>query len=140
MDLNDIKKNPEQIQNLITLLQGLLDSTESESDSETTHEKSVAPSKPKNTIKTKGGQRLNNKKGTKESSNNFEKMPEFRMHKDDCELDKKLSVHPPVARMRDFESLDVQCRVCGRKEHIPSALLFDTPSRYKCNNCSTQSG
>jgi hypothetical protein len=106
----------------------------------------VAPSKPGSTIKTKGRQKaganntIKSKKLQSKNTNQFEKMAEFRMHKDDCAIDKKLCSNPPVARMRDFEFIDVVCRVCGKKESIAPALLFDVPSRYKCNNCSTQSG
>jgi len=143
MDPNDILKNPEQIKALISLLQGLVDNVTPE---EETKNNRVAPSKPGSTIKTKGGQKVGNNKSIKSKKtqptnvNEFEKMAEFRMHKDDCAIDKKLCSNAPVARMREFDFVDVVCRVCGKKESIAPALLFDSPSRYKCNNCSTQSG
>jgi hypothetical protein len=147
MDPNEILKNPEQIKALISLLQGLVDQVTPEQEpEEETKNKRVAPSKPGSTIKTKGGQKVGNNKSIKSKKtqptniNAFEKMAEFRMHKDDCAIDKKLCSNEPVARMREFEFVDVVCRVCGKKESIAPSLLFDAPSRYKCNNCSTQSG
>jgi len=134
MDLNELMKNPEQIQNLIQVLQALLPKE--------TEPKPVAPDeedeyRPESVMKTKS------KKRSREASgipNKFEKMSEFSMHKDDIAIDKALSKSPPVARTRDFEMVEVSCRVCGKKETISPALLFEAPSCYKCNNCSTQSG
>lgn len=147
MDPNDILKNPEQIKALITLLQGLVDQVTPVADPEEKSKNNrVAPAKPASTIKTKGRQKVGNNRSIKskktqpENINEFEKMAEFRMHKDDCLIDKKLCSNPPVARMRDFEFIDVVCRICGKKESVAPSLLFDNPSRYKCNNCSTQSG
>lgn len=148
MDPNDILKNPEQIKALISVLQALVGqapSVENETE-EKPRETHVAPSKPGSNIKTRGRQKVGGNKNIKskktqpEDINEFDKMAEFRMHKDDRAIDKKLSVAPPVARMRDFEFVDVTCRICGKKESIAPSLLFDSPSRYKCNNCSTQSG
>lgn len=148
MDPNDILKNPEQIKALISVLQGLLGQTQESTEiTEQPKKSTTAPSKPSSNIKTKGRQKMGSKNNIASkkieldhSDNKFEQMSEFRMHKDDCSIDKKLSVAPPVARMRDFEFIDVTCRICGRNDSIPPALLFDAPSRYKCNNCSTQSG
>lgn len=146
MDPNELLSNPENIKALISVLQGLLENknpTDTKEDNESKNS-SVAPSKKGSTIKAKERQKAGNNIKSKtvktESVNKFEKMAEFRMHKDDCAVDKKLCVAPPVARMRDFDFIDVVCRICGRPETIPPALLFDSPSRYKCNNCSTQSG
>lgn len=133
MDLNDLSKNPDQIKNLINLLQGLLDSQQPKAEKESAEE----DSQPNKKIKTRGSQKRSNKN---KYVNKFEKMSEYGMHKDDIDVDKALSKHPPVSRMREFEMVDVVCRVCGKKENINPALLFDSPSRYKCNNCSTQSG
>lgn len=148
MDPNEILTNPEQLKSLISLLQGLVDQVEqSKQDDEEPKNTRVAPSKPSSTIRTKNRQKaggnnsnIKSKKKQPDNLNEFEKMAEFRMHKDDCAIDKKLCSNPPVARMRDFEFIDVVCRVCGKQESIAPALLFDSPSRYKCNNCSTQSG
>lgn len=147
MDPNDILKNPEQIKVLISLLQGLVNQISPDNKTEDTPKnKSVAPTKSASIIKTKGGQKIGNNRSIKskkiqiENINEFEKMAEFRMHKDDCAIDKKLCSNPPVARMREFDFVDVLCRVCGKKESVAPSLLYDAPARYKCNNCSTQSG
>ena len=128
MDLNDLAKNPEQIKNLIDMLQSLLPK-----------EVESQPASTSNNIKTKS-------RGRKRSADNevtinkFERMPEFRMHKEDIKIDKMLSQNPPTARVREFNLIDVVCRVCGKKESISPGLLFESPSRYKCNNCSTSAG
>ena len=133
MDLNDLAKNPEQLKNLIQALQSLLpkDNSTGNEDSEntSTDDQFTAP------LRTKGSRRKIAK-----SKNKFVDMPEMNMHKEDVAIDKKLAKHPPVSRNRDFEMLDVVCRVCGKKESISPALLFDAPDRYKCNNCSTSAG
>lgn len=132
MDLNDLAKNPEQIKSLINVLQSLLDATSITNSPEKTEEEPVLNSK----IKTKGSRKINKEKIV----NKFEKMSEFRMHKDDIEIDKTLAKHPPVSRMREFEMVDVVCRICGKKETVNPSILYDSKSRYKCNNCSTQAG
>jgi hypothetical protein len=127
MDLNDLTKNPDQLKSLITLLQSMLPSD----DSNITSEKQSSPIKTRGRRKTKAGE---------QSSNKFLQMSEKDMHKDDISVDKKLSKFPPVARSRSFHMIDVTCRVCGRKETISPSLLFEAPERYKCNNCATQAG
>jgi hypothetical protein len=141
MDLNDLTKNPEQIKSLITLLEGLLLSTQQEPN---TKDKEVPidaedcdVSSQNKKIKTRGSA----KRPAKDKYlNKFDKMSESNMHKDDNIVDKALSKHPPVARMREFEMVDVTCRICGKTETINPALIFDSKNRYKCNNCSTQAG
>lgn len=136
MDLNELSKHPEQIQSLISLLQGLLDSTSNaQSIAEQAEEKEIE-SNTNTKIKTRGPR----KPKQEIHINKFEKMSEYNMHKDDVVVDKMLSSHPPVARMREFEMVDVVCRICGKKETVNPALVFDSVSRYKCNNCSTQAG
>lgn len=126
MDLNDLSNNPEQIQNLINMLQSLLP-------------KETEAKQPQSTkIKTKS--RKKSSSDNKIIVNEFDRMPESRMHKDDIKIDKILCQSPPTARMREFNLIDVVCRVCGKKESISPALVLDTPSRYKCNNCSTSAG
>lgn len=136
MDLNDLAKNPDQIKSLIGVLQGLLDIAQQNNQSneiqEETKEEPVLNSK----IKTKGSRKISKEK----TLNKFEKMSEYRMHKDDVQIDKTLAKHPPVSRMREFEMVDVVCRICGKKETINPSILYDSKSRYKCNNCSTQAG
>lgn len=143
MDPKDLLKDPEQIKNLISVLQSLL----TESNQET-----KAPSKRKKENKKEIQTKINepffndkiktkNKRPVKAPSiNKFEQMSEFRMHKDDGEVDKKLAKHPPVARTREFEPVSVVCRICGKKETVSPSLVHEGPSRYKCNNCSTQAG
>lgn len=146
MDPKELLNNPEQIKNLILLLQSMLPDTTDPvpATKKKRKKKSVKQQDQKiedssssfNTkIKTK------NKRSPQPSSiNKFEKMNEFSMHKDDREVDKKLAKHPPVARTRDFEPVSVICRICGKKEDVSPALVYEGPSRYKCNNCSTQAG
>lgn len=126
MDLNELANNPEQIKNLIDLLQSLLPTDKVDDQPKTSK------------IKTKSRKRSSS--DNKIIINEFEKMPEFRMHKDDIKIDKMLSQNPPTARMREFNLVDVVCRVCGKKESVSPSLVFDSPSRYKCNNCSTNAG
>jgi hypothetical protein len=146
MDPKELLNNPEQIKNLILLLQSMLPNTEDRTPTanKKSKKKSIksqdqeieeTPSNFNTKIKTK------NKRSPQPSTvNKFEKMSEFSMHKDDREVDKKLSKHPPVARTRDFEPVSVVCRICGKKEDVSPALVYEGPSRYKCNNCSTQAG
>lgn len=133
MDLNELLKNPEQIQNLITVLQSLLPKEE---------KKEIKTDEPIETVQNEVIKTKNKKRSQKSSgsTNKFEQMAEFRMHKEDTVVDKALCKNPPVARTRDFEMINVTCRVCGKSETISPSLLFDTPSRYKCNNCATQAG
>lgn len=145
MDLNELLKNPEQIKGLIQVLQALLPKEESVGVTEDTP--TQASTKPKksssksssHTIKTRGGQRSRSSDNSTE--NRFEKMAEFRMHKEDIAVDQALSKFPPVARSREeVEPITVNCRICGKKELVNPSLIFESASRYKCNNCSTQSG
>jgi hypothetical protein len=126
MDLNDLAKNPEQVQALITLLSSLLPQNDKvETDEEA----------PTNNIRTKKV-----KRDKKKNNNKFLSMPEFKMHKEDVEIDKLLQVHPPTARQRDTPLVDVVCRVCGKKETVSTTLASENRGRYKCNTCSTNAG
>lgn len=135
MDLNDLLQDPEKIKQFIGVLQSFLDKEED-------------PEQPSNlaqtnsrTVETKpNNRRQSRQKQSNTNTNKFESMPEFRMHKADVIIDKQLCQHPPVDRGRDFDLLDVVCRICGRKESVPPALVFEGVARYKCNNCSTKSG
>jgi hypothetical protein len=133
MDLKDLLNNPEQIKNLITVLQSLLPDEKAETKEEISSVESE-DTQLTNSIRTK------NKRLPAQSGNKFEKMSEFHMHKDDNLIDEKLAKHPPVARTREYEPVSVKCRVCGKTENINPALVHDSPSRYKCNNCSTNAG
>lgn len=131
----------EQVKQLIMLLQQVL---ESQIEPKSEKKPAVDPPETTHTIKTrtrrKVSDKTDNKNTNKNSSNKFESMSEFALHREDSAVDKKLSKIPPVARQRDFDFVDVKCRVCGKTETVAPSLVFDTPSRYKCNNCSTQSG
>jgi lysyl-tRNA synthetase class I len=66
-------------------------------------------------------------------------MAEYRMHKDDVLIDKKLNKLPPTQRARNYKPLKVKCRVCGKTENINPSLV-ESIERYKCNRCSTSAG
>jgi hypothetical protein len=131
MDLNELMKNPEQIKSLIQVLQTLLPEAaeNSKEDSSGSEEEFSAP------IKTRGS-----KTRPKQTKNKFNDMPEHNMHKEDVAIDKKLAKFPPVSRARQFEMVEVKCRVCGRTETVSPSLVFEGLERYKCNNCSTSAG
>lgn len=73
------------------------------------------------------------------TKNLFEQMSEYRMHKDDIAIDKKLNKFPPSQRSRNYKPVKVKCRVCGKEEKI-SPSLVESVERYKCNKCSTSAG
>ena len=129
MDLNELGKNPEQLKQLISLLQQMLPSNEESEDSDVSDEFSSV-------MRTKGQKSRSKTKHT----NKFLSMRERDMHKEDTKIDKVLCKNGPVARTRDFSMIKVTCRVCGKTEEINPSLLFDAPNRYKCNNCSTSAG
>ena len=124
MDLNDIIKNPEDIKKLISALQALIPK-EDNCDPEPV----VSKKKTKKDIIKKD-----------KSTNKFLNMPERNSHKEDCKIDNLLSKSPPIERRPGVTTIDVVCRVCGKKYNINKSLLFEGISRYKCNNCSTQPG
>jgi len=143
MDPKEVLNNPENVKLLINLLQSLLPNDDTVTAAEADDVPETAPNtrKPKTAptkLKTKSRQRK--RKDDDEFENKFANMPEFNMHKEDAAVDKKLAKHPPVARMREFEPVEVTCRVCGRTEIVSPGLIFEGASRYKCNNCSTQAG
>lgn len=124
LDNDDIKQ-------LIAILQkGLSNDTSSQEDS-------IPEEAP---IKTKTKKRAGVNSPTQNSVNKFDSMREKNLHKEDVEIDKILSRYPPTNRSREFAMIDVTCRVCGKKEEINPALLYDAPNRYKCNRCSKEPG
>lgn len=129
MDLNELGKNPEQLKQLISLLQQMLPSDTTEDSSDSSEEFSPV-------MRTKGQKSRSKTKHT----NKFLSMREKDMHKEDTKIDKVLCKNGPVARTRDFSMIKVTCRVCGKTEEINPSLLFEAPNRYKCNNCSTSAG
>lgn len=116
LDKDDIKQ-------LIAILQkGLIDEEE-----DTVH----SPKKQKTT---------KSKNIKKKSTNNlFENMSEFRMHKDDVQIDKKLRTQNPTQRTRQYKPITVKCRICGKQEEV-SPSVVDSIERYKCNKCCSSAG
>jgi hypothetical protein len=138
--------NKEDIMALISILQKGLEDNENldEKKEETKPAKKTRQKKSSQTVdssfnmKTRGRSKV---KSTEAYENNFDKMQEFAFHKEDTEIDQKLSKHPPVARTREnIEPIKVTCRVCGRKDKVNPGLVLEGLLRYKCNKCSTQAG
>jgi hypothetical protein len=113
---------PDQIQQMIQMLQAMLPKEDKEKSEPTAS----------NTNYTRTHK--------KEFINKFDQMQESRLHKEDIAIDKALSVYGPTPRTRQFDPINVQCRVCGKKESINPNMLHDAPSRYKCNECSRSPG
>lgn len=124
MDLN--LSNPEQIKELIAVLQKLLPKEEKIEDNDEMDE---------STIKTKS---VSVSKKSKRK-NKFVDMPEKNMHKEDTAIDKLLNVQGPTPRNREFEPVEVVCRSCHKKEKVSPSLIPDSVDRYKCNKCCTAS-
>lgn len=131
MDPKDMLNDPEKIKDMIAMLQALLPQTE---DS-----KPIAKRKNSKAAKSTSTKAKKNQPSTIDSSNKFLAMQEMYMFKGDAAIDKKLSKNPPIPRTRQFSSVTVKCRVCGRSEEVNPGLVYDS-SRYKCNNCSSSQG
>lgn len=134
MDLSELSNNPEQIKQLISVLSALLskENANQQDTPQTTNNEDNKDFIPRKINKRK--------KYEHNEPNLFLSMNEKDMHKSDSEIDKKLSVYPPTKRSRRSTLCSVKCRVCGVEDKISSSLLFDTPSRYKCNKCSRSEG
>ena len=117
--------NNEDIKQLIAILQRGLSAEEQQTEDEETTP-SPPPSKP-------------TPKAKKQRVNRFEQMPEFKMCKEDVEIDKKIRKPPPSERKPPFQFVQVQCRVCGKKENVAPTLV-ESIERYKCNKCATGAG
>ena len=131
--MDNINLDPQQIQQMILMLQSMLPKQEEQDSKKTATEK--LKQKPKRRQET------NNKNETLTvRENKFDSMLEARMHKEDIAIDKKLSIMPPVPRARPFELVDAICRVCGKRERVNPVLISDTLDRYKCNKCATGAG
>lgn len=122
--------SPEQIKQMIALLQSMLPSP-------TIEQESGAVESLPNTIKTVSPSKI---KQSPNFVNKFDEMMESKLHQEDKNIDKVLSVHSPTPRLRKFEPIDVICRVCGKKETINPSMMSESPSRYKCNNCARSPG
>ena len=123
-DMNNNKK--EAIEQIYKLLMTLV-------DEETDTEQKIEP-KPTQNKKTSP-----TRKSKTQSNNKFDSMPEKNMFREDIEIDRKLSVVEPCPRTRSFHTIEVSCRVCGKKDKLNPALVNE-PTRYKCNNCSKSGG
>jgi lysyl-tRNA synthetase class I len=116
MEINNL--SPEQIQQMISMLQSMLPTETKPKTKRNNKKNSVTTKKPKR-------------------HNKFEDMQEFALHKEDCEIDKKLSKFPPVPRTRHFEPISVVCMMCGKSEKV-SPNIVDSIDRYKCNKCCSR--
>lgn len=135
MDPKDMLNDPEKIKDMIAMLQALLPQTE---DSKPTAKRKNPKAAKSTSTKAKKSQ-PSTIDSTIDSSNKFLAMQEMYMFKGDAAIDKKLSKNPPIPRTRQFSSVTVKCRVCGRSEEVNPGLVYDS-SRYKCNNCSSSQG
>jgi lysyl-tRNA synthetase class I len=122
--------SPEQIKQMIAMLQSMLPSS-------TIEQESGAVEPLSNTIKTVSPSKI---KQSQNFVNKFDEMMEAKLHQEDKNIDKVLSVHSPTPRLRKFEPINVVCRVCGKKETVNPSMMSESPSRYKCNNCARSPG
>jgi len=121
----------ETVEQIYKLLMALVDDDE---------EQATEEEKPKKKSTTSKNKRVANSKKTKAvSTNKFDSMPERNMFKEDTVIDKKLRVIDPCPRTRSFNTIEVACRVCGKKENL-NPVLVNEPTRYKCNGCSRSGG
>ena len=124
----------EIVEEIYKLLMGLVDDGNENTQN-------VEPAKPS---RLKSNTRKNNKKDTiarsqNKTTNKFESMPERNMFKEDTKIDKKLRVVDPCPRTRSLNTIEVSCRVCGKKDRINPVLVHE-PTRYKCNGCAKSGG
>lgn len=121
---------PEQIQQMIVMLQSMLP-PEEKPNAQTT----VSPSDEfVSSIKTK---KVSAKKNN--FVNKFNNMAEKNMHKEDIEIDKRLTTNNPTPRRKTNALTEVQCRLCGKKDVVNANMLVDK-TRYKCNACAAGAG
>lgn len=121
---------PEQIHQMIGMLKSMLPNHQSQ-DEDNSQEKIVSDTPIKNRP---------SKKISGTFSNKFDQMMEAKLHKEDTEIDKALSVYGPTPRQRKFEPVKVLCRLCGKSEMVNPAVLSESKDRYKCNACSRSPG
>lgn len=121
---------PQQIQQMIAMLQSMLPTSEPTND-----EQPVEMAHVDNPIKTKTPRKVGGK-----FENKFDQMMEARLHQEDKEIDKALAIHAPTPRSRRFEPISVVCRVCGKNETVNPAVLSESKDRYKCNACARSPG
>jgi hypothetical protein len=138
--MDNTNLNPEQIQQMISMLQQMLPSSvdiESKDKNKINKTKTTKPkiNKKINPIKTK---KIN--MTSQHHENKFLEMSEMNMHKNDSDIDKRLNKFPPTPRSRPFQLVSVTCRVCGTSEEVHPKLVLDSVDRYKCNSCSKSQG
>ncbi len=123
-----------QIKQMIGMLKSMLpeDAQPSQTQTASTESPLINPNTP---IKNAGPSYRSGK-----HYNKFDDMMENKLHKDDTELQKKLSKYPPVPRNRSVSMVKATCRVCGKTEDVSAGLLYEGEARYKCNSCSRGSG
>tara|TARA_R100000278_G_C5475352_1_gene166190 strand:+ start:2637 stop:3026 length:390 start_codon:yes stop_codon:yes gene_type:complete len=124
----------ETIEQIVDLLRSLVDDDEPQEAPKKTTRKKRTTSK-----KTKTNRKKSTTTTKKASLNKFESMDVRGMHKEDVEIDRKLNVKPPAPRTRKYNSVDVTCRSCGKREKVNPVLVTEA-SRYKCNACSRLGG
>ena len=73
-----------------------------------------------------------------ERHNLFLDMPEFNDHKEDVEIDKKLSRTPPTPRNRKTNLVQVVCMACNKPQTVAASLIPVDKSRYLCNDCQVR--
>jgi|TARA_B100001094_G_C17950915_1_gene680473 hypothetical protein len=141
----DLLKNPEQIQQMIELLQTMLEQQEEDEPEPTPKKRTKKATKKKVSKRTSTSRSTNTTTSKKQPANDkpvnkFLSMPEANMYKEDKEIAKKLYKHPPVPRRRSAQSIRVKCRICGKEETTNPDLIWGGVERFKCNKCSSSSG
>jgi|688.fasta_scaffold207819_2 hypothetical protein len=137
--MDNISLDPQQIQQMIQLLQAMLPPAGQPSTTTDGTDNSTTPPKRKPRKKT-ANSATHDIKAKPLRENKFDQMAELNMHREDIAVDKKLAIQPPVPRARKFRMLKATCRVCGRTEDINPVLITDSLDRYKCNKCSAGAG
>ena len=129
----------ETIEQIVDLLRSLVEDDEPQEETKPTNRKKKTAKKKTTTRKKPTTARTKTAPAKATSSNKFDSMPERNMFRDDVAIDKKLNVQPPSPRTRTFNTIDVSCRSCGKRESVNPALVHDH-ARYKCNTCSQSGG
>lgn len=142
----DLLKNPEQIQQMIDLLQTMLEQQEEEDEPQPAPKKRAKKATKKKVSKKTATKKTTNARRTKKQVsddkpvNKFLSMPEANMYKESKEVAKKLYKHPPVPRRRSAKTINVRCRICGKEETANPDLIWGGVERFKCNRCSSSAG
>jgi hypothetical protein len=131
--MNNKKEIVEQI---YKLLMGLVDD---ESDNHEVADSAKPSGSKSNVRKNNNKTKVSQSKSKTQTTNKFDNMPERNMFKEDIQIDRKLRVVDPCPRTRSFNTIEVSCRVCGKKDSINPVLVHE-PTRYKCNGCAKSGG